>query len=290
MSPTQTVFESTLAFIKTALAARTISKTLVVGLNGPQGSGKTTLASALTRALSLDPYNYNAVALSVDDLYLTHDEQLQLTKSQNPLLEHRGLFGTHDVNLGMQVLTSIVYGSNNMNASNEISIPVFDKSLHQGEGDRVHPSRFKNCHLPIDIVIFEGWFLGFKSLPRDLLLKIYTDLNNSQFKFNHISQVNENLRAYDRDWYPFIDCFIHLVAQDISYVEDWRWQQEESMRIKSNDVAIGMGREQVCAFVAKFMPMYRIYLPALMDGFRNQQIQIIIDQERNIIDVKISNT
>jgi pantothenate kinase-related protein Tda10 len=33
--------------------------------------------------------------------------------------------------------------------------------LNEGKGDRVEPDKFKNVDGPIDIVIVEGWMLGY---------------------------------------------------------------------------------------------------------------------------------
>jgi D-glycerate 3-kinase len=41
-------------------------------------------------------------------------------------------------------------------------IPQYDKSLNQGKGDRSDPKYFKKVQGPIDLVIVEGWMLGFK--------------------------------------------------------------------------------------------------------------------------------
>lgn len=40
-------------------------------------------------------------------------------------------------------------------------IPFYDKSLKNGNGDRANPSEFKLINGPIDLVILEGWMLGF---------------------------------------------------------------------------------------------------------------------------------
>jgi D-glycerate 3-kinase len=63
---------------------------LVIGLNGIQGVGKTTLVAALTSALAAE--HVATVVCSIDDFYLAHDDQLALAKehADNALLQHRG--------------------------------------------------------------------------------------------------------------------------------------------------------------------------------------------------------
>jgi D-glycerate 3-kinase len=44
----------------------------------------------------------------------------------------------------------------------EILIPRFDKSLFNGKGDRLEKDKWTNVNYPLDILILEGWCLGFK--------------------------------------------------------------------------------------------------------------------------------
>jgi D-glycerate 3-kinase len=74
-------------------------------------------------------------ALSIDDFDLTQAASEQLA-SRNPnhfFLQQRGYPGTHDVRLGVQTLT-ILRG---LRAGEKTSIPRYDKSAHQGKGDRL---------------------------------------------------------------------------------------------------------------------------------------------------------
>lgn len=63
---------------------------LIIGLNGIQGVGKTTLVAALT--LALEKHGAHAVVTSIDDFYLKHDDQVALAQSNrdNALVQHRG--------------------------------------------------------------------------------------------------------------------------------------------------------------------------------------------------------
>src|SRR4051812_14673155 len=67
---------------------------LIFGISGPQGGGKSTLADTLVSAL--DELGRRAMAFSIDDFYLTYDEQRALSAEHpgNPYLEHRGYPGT----------------------------------------------------------------------------------------------------------------------------------------------------------------------------------------------------
>ena len=73
---------------------------LFVGVNGVQGSGKTTVMSGVAQKLR-EEHNLNTLVLSLDDLYLTHEKQQELAKAHpgNPLVQHRGVPGKHYIYL-----------------------------------------------------------------------------------------------------------------------------------------------------------------------------------------------
>lgn len=66
-------------------------KPFIVGLNGVQGVGKTTLVRALAETLQ-QCEGLETLVVSIDDFYLTHDDQLALaaTHPGNSLVQVRG--------------------------------------------------------------------------------------------------------------------------------------------------------------------------------------------------------
>ena len=102
----------------------------VLGIQGPQGCGKSTLAAALVDALA--DIGHPGVALSIDDFYLTRAEQVALAGRHpgNPYMEHRGYPGTHDVPLGSRMLAALV----GLGAGETLRLPIYDKSAHGGRG------------------------------------------------------------------------------------------------------------------------------------------------------------
>lgn len=101
---------------------------------------------------------------SIDDLYLPHEEQEALARSQpnNPLVQHRGQPSTHDVKLGTEVFTAIT------NRKPNLKVPSYDKSAFSGAGDRLPESKWETTNLegqpPVEVVIFEGWCVGFTAI------------------------------------------------------------------------------------------------------------------------------
>src|SRR3546814_10079381 len=86
--------------------------------------------------------------LSVDDAYLDHDQRARLAHEVHPLLATRGPPGTHDVALACRTLDAL-------RAGQTIALPRFDKLA-----DRRLPESGWPRTGPVDLVLFEGWFLG----------------------------------------------------------------------------------------------------------------------------------
>ncbi|KAL0907779.1 hypothetical protein M5K25_022214 [Dendrobium thyrsiflorum] len=143
-----------------------VAPPLVIGISAPQGSGKTTLVFALEYLFRRT--GRNAATLSIDDFYLTAEEQAKL-RSQNPgnaLLEFRGNAGSHDLQFSLDTLTAL---KELTKAGMKMKLPRYDKSSHGGRGDRADPSEWPEVEGPLTVVLFEGWMLGFQPLPSDVV-------------------------------------------------------------------------------------------------------------------------
>ncbi len=216
----------------------------ILGINGPQGCGKSTLANQLVLDLQ-ETYGLRAVTLSIDDFYLTHDEQKRLAQLENPYLQQRGYPGTHDIDLGVRTLLAL----KNIVSCQAILCPVYDKSKFHGKGDRRPQTEWKRVEGPLDGVILEGWMLGFSSLPESLI-------SDSSMK-----EINRCLAEYSR-WTELLDGFIQLVPNNIYEVVEWRVAAEEKMKAQGHS---GMSLEEVRAYILKFIPAYELYFPPLLE-------------------------
>jgi D-glycerate 3-kinase len=80
-------------------------------------------------------------------------------------VQHRGQPSTHDVKLGIETFASI------SNRKQNIKVPSYDKSAFNGAGDRLSVSEWETCNHdgkpPVEVVIFEGWCVGFRALSDD---------------------------------------------------------------------------------------------------------------------------
>jgi len=234
--------------------ANSSKRTFVVGINGSQGVGKTILCSHLVQMFA--EKNIKAVAISIDDFYITREEQIELSKGGNPYLEGRGYPGTHDIGLGEKILSDLT------STDGKIKIPSYDKSLHEGLGNRTKEEEWKVVEGPVDIILVEGWMLGFT--PRE------------DIKDPHLEFINQKLEEYHA-WYKYIDAFICLIPEEIKYVLDWRVEAEEYMKKKGKP---GMTKEAIKRYTEKFIVAYELYLPSLKPPIEGPVLKIKIGKDR----------
>jgi len=138
---------------------------LIVGINGAQGSGKSTLCRFLEVLLA--EQGLSAATLSLDDLYLTRAERQQLARDVHPLLATRGVPGTHDIALGTALLDGLAAGE-------PVALPRFDKAAD----DRA--ARTRPVEARVDVVLFEGWCVGTAPQPQEALAEPINQLEREE--------------------------------------------------------------------------------------------------------------
>ena len=188
-----------------------VNTPLVVGVQGPQGIGKTFLSTILKDELISPPLDLSVALISLDDLYLPHSELVRVANNHphNPFLQGRGLPGTHDVPLGTKILNSLLR-INQPDAQGAVSIPTFDKSLHSGRGDRIERTTVVNR--PLDVIILEGWCTGFYPIPTETIEERYASSKGPPsfvYRKEHLHEINELLRPY-ADWWSAFDTLIQV--------------------------------------------------------------------------------
>lgn len=211
-----------------------LGRPFVQGVLGGQGTGKTTMCRVLS--LILKQLGYRTLNLSLDDLYKMYNERLAL-KQQDPRLIWRGPPGTHDVEMGITVLEQI------RQCKNPVAVPRFDKSLHQGAGDRTDPEIVEN----VDIVLFEGWFVGVRPISPEVFDTTPPPILSEKDKV-FARDMNNQLHSYLPLW-DKLDSLILLYPKDYRLSLEWRKQAERQMIATGKS---GMSEEEVEQFVNYF--------------------------------------
>ncbi|GAB4423371.1 MAG: kinase [Turneriella sp.] len=233
------------AFILKTLSTHDKPHPLFIGLQGPQGCGKTTASNAAVARLQTE-HNLRGVTLSIDDFYLTRGEQIMLAQQHagNIYLSQRGYPGTHDIPLGQKTLKLL----HRINQTKQpVAIPRYDKSLCDGEGDRLPENAWPRVEAPLAFVLLEGWCVGFTPVPQAEIADV------------HMAEVNRLLGSYSA-WYEFFEAFIQLRTENITNTIGWRIEAEEKMRSQKKSA---MTPERIRAYIERFLPAYKLYLPGL---------------------------
>ncbi|WP_413699482.1 P-loop NTPase fold protein [Psychromonas sp. KJ10-10] len=77
-----------------------------VGVNGRQGSGKSTLSDFLCHYIEQET-DLKVIVLSLDDFYFSQQKRAQLAEDVHPLFKTRGVPGTHDASTNERHLCTI---------------------------------------------------------------------------------------------------------------------------------------------------------------------------------------
>ncbi|XP_062089627.1 D-glycerate 3-kinase, chloroplastic [Humulus lupulus] len=245
---------------------------LVIGFSAPQGCGKTTLVFALDYLFKIT--GRKSATISIDDFYLTAEGQAKLREGNpgNALLEYRGNAGSHDLPFSVETLTALKKLSKE---GTKMKLPRYDKSAYSGKGDRADPSTWPEVEGPLSVILFEGWMLGFKPVPMEVVRAVDPQLET----------VNKNLEAYYDAWDKFVGAWIVIKIKDPTCVYQWRLQAEIAMRDAGKP---GMSDEEVKDFVSRYLPAYYAYLPTLYSegpsgSDPKRYLLIEIDEGRNPI-------
>lgn len=235
---------------------------LVVGINGAQGSGKSTLTRILKYLLE-SGFNKQVAYLSIDDLYKTRTQRLQLAETRHPLLKTRGVPGTHDTELGINILSQLKSKNNE-----PISIPVFDKATD----DRLDKSQWQQHYGECDFILFEGWCVGTTAEDDQALEKAINTLEHNEDKDASWRKfVNQQLEEDYARLFSFIDIQLLLKVPAFEKVYEWRQlqekkllskEQQKSAARKSNNV---MNEEEIKRFIMHYERLTRHTLNEMPD-------------------------
>lgn len=230
-------------------------RTLFVGISGAQGSGKTTFTTALQQAMESGMYGrkWHVLRFSLDDYYLSHAQRRQLSEDIHPLLQTRGVPGTHHIEeitrlfdvLGGGAMECSSSSSSSLSPSSSIQssmaggvlmqsslepnllIPRFDKST-----DNPFPKEeWTICDTRPEVVLFEGWCVGAYPQPESDLCQPVNDLErNEDADGRWRGYVNAQLAGPYRACFDRLDVLLMLQVPSFEKVYEWRLLQEQCLQ------------------------------------------------------------
>lgn len=241
--------------------------TPVLAISGLQGSGKSTLAAQVV-ALA-EKRGLRAAMLSIDDVYFTRAQRQRLARQVHPLLLTRGPPGTHDLALAHATLDAVAAGG-------PVALPRFDKladeRLPEGDWPRIDG--------PLDLLVFEGWFLG---TPAQAQAELEPSLNALEREADADGCWRRYCNQALAEHYPALWQRCHrlwfLQPPDFSVVPRWRWQQEQHLQAAQPGRS-SMSRAQLERFVQYYERVSRQALRTL--PARADRV-IALDAQRQII-------
>lgn len=227
--------------------------TFVLGINGCQGSGKSTLV-ALLHILLREMMGVSSVNLSLDDFYLTRAERAQLAAQVHPLLQTRGVPGTHDVPLALETIHALMQPG-------QVAIPRFNKAMD----DRFEAVKWPTVMAPVDVILLEGWCLGIGEQSASALEEAVNTLESEEDSTGTWRQyVNSRLKQEYRQLFDRLDMLVMLRAPGFDRVIDWRFQQEQKLaaRITQSNTRL-MSRDELIRFISHYERLTRHALESL---------------------------
>jgi D-glycerate 3-kinase len=249
--------------------------TKIIGINGCQGSGKSTLADYLCTIVA-ERLGVTTVSLSLDDFYLTKAERINLGSTVHPLLETRGVPGTHDVNLAMDCIR-------NLAAGNKTVITRFDKSID----DRAPANSPVVTEGKIGLIVLEGWCLGARPETAEQLIQPINSLEEQDDRSSiWRSYVNDAIKYDYQPLFNLADELVMLQAPSFDSVYHWRLEQEQKMvkRLEKEGIETRSGvmsKSQILRFISYFQ---RVTENILNEMPHRADHLFKLDQSREIID------
>lgn len=247
---------------------------LFIGVNGCQGSGKSTLTAFLAKYLE-EQFQLSVVVLSLDDFYLSSQKRLLLAQNIHPFLKTRGVPGTHDTQQLNDVLKSL------QQHQAPICVPRFNKAT-----DNPHePENWTEITEAADVILMEGWCWGaLPETPKALKspvnrVELYEDVDLTWRNF-----VNEQLQAHYLPLYQYIDFWIFLQAPSFDSVYQWRLEQEHKLaaKQKNGDNNKVMTDQELLAFIQLYQRLTEQSL-RVMPEYAN--MTLVLNEQRDVINV-----
>jgi len=236
----------------------------VVGIAGPQGSGKTTLVRAYADA------NPGVAQFSLDDVYLTKTERRTLA-GVHPLFETRGPPGTHDIALFHATIDALQAAA----PDSRTPIPIFDKVLD----DRISPDRWPVFEGKPNLILIDGWCLGATPQTAGELAAPSSVPETEADSAQRRRMINNSLKGAYQAAFARLDATLYLRPPTFGIIHEWRCQQEEGLLghpLTQED------RDRIAHFISHYERITR----HMMAGGRRADIEVQLDAGRNVTEIR----
>ena len=216
---------------------------LIIGLAGGQGTGKTTITSIISIILK-SYFKLNVFKISIDDFYKTRKERKNLSSRIHPMLLTRGVPGTHDINMMLSFFRKV-----KSRKFKRLKLPTFNKAID----DRFNKRNWYDLKVRPDVIIFEGWCVGAKSEKNNTLKKTINSLEKAKDqKQIWRKYVNNQLKSKYKNLYSQLNCLVYLKAKNFSLLQKWRLKQERKLWVQSKVKSKIMSRGDVLNFMQTY--------------------------------------
>jgi len=231
---------------------------LIVGVQGSQGSGKSTFAAFLKLLLEHE-FNLQTEICSIDDFYLSRAERTALAESIHPLLQTRGVPGTHHTDLIEQQFALF-------KSKETLTLPQFNKATDNPKAKL----EWLSTNTAADILIFEGWCVGLTPQKEHELTHAVNELEkNEDSDGNWRAFVNQTLSDEYKAIFKQLDTLIVLQAPSFDCVFEWRQLQEQklinSLTAQSKSLDLTMNPKQIERFIQHYQRLTEHGLRTLKD-------------------------
>jgi len=245
-------------------------RTLILGLSGSQGSGKT-MVTGILQIILKKFFKKNIYIISIDDFYKTLRDRNRMSQQKHSLFKTRGVPGTHDINLIKNFFISV-----KRKKFKKIKLPKFNKSID----DRSKKNYWHNINKRPEIIILEGWCVGAKPQIISSLRKPVNILERHEDKdLIWRKYANEKLKKEYKEVFAMIDYFIFMKVPNFKIVFKWRLLQESKLRKKLHYKKKIMTYSSIKRFIMFYQ---RITLQMIKDLSKSASIVMLLNKNHEI--------
>jgi D-glycerate 3-kinase len=235
-------------------------KPYFICFTGGQGSGKTTLSFFVQKVLN-ETFNRPAMGFSIDDIYKSQEERRALANNVHPLCYVRGVPGTHDVNMGLDLIDQL----SRANQDTQTKIPSFCKPE-----DKHYPIEDWPVYIgKPDFIFFDAWCGGARPLPEEDWLPPLNQLEAEEDPDGIWSKwSNKELSKDYQTLFSLFDVLLMIKVPSMDFVYESRWIQEQTLAKTVTDPVLKkkiMTRDQVYRFVMHYERLTHYILEELPD-------------------------